>query len=771
MARMKNVTMVSSRVHVLLERLYGLLFQDWGRVWRVRLAFLLLGLLAISGGLTLLAFSDRSPFSSDASSVIWLLNIDLVILLALCALLARRVVALWSGRKQGLLGSDLHVRLVFTFSLLAAIPAITMTIFSAFFFQYGLQSWFSSRVESAIDHSGAVATAYLEEHKQSVAADAQLMAANLERWLLDGDHSDMRGFESFVRKQSFLYDLPEAVVSDTDGQIYARSGDENMLEQEPIPTRALKNALTDEIVLLTGDGEKLVRVLVRLRPFKNRFLYAGRLLDAEVLSYLQATQDATDDYGQLRDRSGALQISIMLMFVVLGLLLVMGAIWMGLVLSRQLIVPISSLLGATEQMRSGDYNARVSEGGRLEEFDALAQGFNKMAEYIQKQQEELLEVNFALDERRRFSETVLRGVSSGVLGLDAKGVVHLANAAAYKLLCGDAQSDVLIGMNLDDILPGASELLVQAAEVPQKIFKQELQVQKESCGTRHYLVRIAVEPLVEGEYGAILTLEDLTDMHRAQRQAAWADVARRIAHEIKNPLTPIQLAAERLRRKYKSQIVEGADVFEQCTDTIVHHVENIGAMVNEFADFARMPEPTMSVLSLASIIGESISFNQQAYPHLKTDFRHDHVRGSDKIMADQGQIRQIFQNLFKNAMEAMDQGHVLDPQVQIDLYSDVKIEGYGDADLVLVFQDNGPGYPEGYDAGQLLEPYVTVKDGGTGLGLAIVKKIIDDHGGEIILGAPSWLDGYKGWSSLGGACSVLIFQKGDIDKIGLGESS
>ncbi|HCQ71249.1 MAG: two-component sensor histidine kinase [Alphaproteobacteria bacterium] len=699
------------------------------------------------------ALGHGTPLSGNPETVIWLLNADLIILVLLGVILARRVVALWSGRKRGLTGSHLHVRLVYSFSLLAAVPAIVMTVFSALFFHYGVQAWLNERVQGAINNSYAVAEAYLQEHKQSIAADVRLMAQDILRWDEQFVSQQNEAFEEFLRRQSFVHDLPEAIVFDTDGRIYGRSGLTFSLEFETIPTYVLRSAAEGETVVLTTAKDDRVRALVEVNKDSNKFLYVGRMIDPAVLGYLNAAEAASNDYSNLRARYADLQITVILIFVAVAMMLLLLAIWLGLVLARQLVQPISRLVDATDQLRSGDFSARLPEDGSLEEFDHLAQAFNKMTAQIQAQRGELLNVNRQLDARRRLIETVLRGVTTGVVGLGKDGRIHLANMAAQKLLRQDDSQDI-VGLPLEELLGESLSLFEQAKQRPQKVHQDEIEVFNAENGRRIYVLRIVIEQLDDEDIGAIITLDDITDIQKAQKKAAWSDVARRIAHEIKNPLTPIQLSAERLKRRYASQITDKPEVFLQCTDTIIRHVGDIGHMVSEFSAFARMPEPQMQATQkLETLIEESIFLQKQAFPNIDFVFDDKAPRRPMRLSLDPQQIRQVFTNLLQNAAESI---------LEKNDKGTIHIISHYDKEsgLHIIINDSGPGFPEEYHPSQLLEPYITLKDSGTGLGLAIVKKIMDDHDASITLGTPEWIDTVTSWKPLGGAVIVISFPGG-----------
>jgi two-component system nitrogen regulation sensor histidine kinase NtrY len=729
------------------------------RTWRNRLAALLVLASFVSGVATYAALTETPPLGNDPDTVIWLLNIDLIILLMLVALIARRIVSLWSGRKRKLAGSQLHVRLVYTFSILAAAPAIIMTVFSALFFHFGVQTWFSQRVQTAVNESQAVAEAYLEEHKQVIRADTLAMANDLDRqapYLMANEQA----FEKVMQTQSLLRNLSEAIIFDAAGKVLARSGMTFSLEFEEVPPNAVREAQKGEVVVMTGGNDDRVRALIMLGNFTDTFLFVGRMVDPKVLSHLDATRQASQDYASLQARYSDLQVTFIMMFVIVGLILVLVAVWLGLLLARQLVNPISVLISTADRVRAGDLAARVPEEKTLEEFDYLARSFNRMTRQIQEQQNELISANRQLDRRRRFTETVLEGVSSGVIGVDARGVITLANSSAVALL--DVDEEEIVGVPVAQAMPEVAEILNHAHERPQKITQGEIPVQRVNGLRRIFLVRIAIELIDEKDTGAILTFDDITELQSAQRKAAWADVARRIAHEIKNPLTPIQLSAERLRRKYMDQISEDREIFSQCTDTIIKNVGDIGRMVDEFSSFARMPEPVMKEGSLATHIREALMLHKQAHPEISFHYSGA-PEGAFTTFFDGRQVRQALNNLLQNAIDSVvariEQDAQISPQVPAAGEIDIVMEAYGDDEVALIITDNGLGLPNVENPVHLTEPYVTHKPKGTGLGLAIVKKIMEDHNGSLVLGTPGWLKGIKGWRDLGGATVVLLFPR------------
>lgn len=718
----------------------------FGREWQNIFVVVLVVLGLISGLATYGALTEAPPFGNSPNTVIWLLNFDLIILLLLVAVIANKIVALWSGRKRGLAGSHLHVRLVYTFSILAAAPAIIMTVFSAYFFHFGVQTWFSQRIQTAIHESQAVAEAYLQEHKEVIRADTLAMANDLDRQsvMLIGNAAAL---ERLVQTQSVLRNLSEVIVFDSSGRVLARSGLTFTLEFEEVPQFAMDQAKFGDVVIMTGGNDDRVRALVKLNGFVDSYLFAGRMVDPQVLAHLNATKEAAQSYTDLQQSYSNLQVTVNMIFVVVGLLLVFVAIWFGLMLARQLVSPIGALISASDRVRAGDFATRVETFEGIEEFDYLGRSFNRMTRQIEEQQNELIQANRQLDRRRRLTETVLGGVSAGILGLDQKGDINLANNSAAELL--SMEQSELSGKAVAKIFPDIEVLLRNAHKNPHKVTQDEIAFGSENSDKKTFLVRVAIELIGEKEVGAILTFDDITELQSAQRKAAWADVARRIAHEIKNPLTPIQLSAERLNRRYLKQIDDKPEIFSQCIETIVKHVGDIGRMVNEFSSFARMPEPVIKEANLKNLIQEVIVLQQQAHEHI--DFNFDIEDGVEKADFDTHLIRQALVNLLQNSIDSIGLKDDQTEKGQINIL----LGSYENALFVSV-SDNGIGFPDDENNESLTEPYVTYKQKGTGLGLAIVKKIMDDHNGKLIMGASSWLKGRSLFKKLDGATVTLL---------------
>jgi two-component system nitrogen regulation sensor histidine kinase NtrY len=703
----------------------------WAR--RVRVMRALTWVLAIAAvvsvGVTTAVLTGLGPTVKDPAIMLGLLNVNLAIMLALGLLVARRLVKVWSARRSGGAGSRLHVRLVVLFGVVAVTPAILTSVFSILVFQVGVQGWFSSRVSTALEESLQVAQAYLNEHQQAIAGDVMGMANDLNRNWLEISRDPER-LNRFLNAQSAVRNLTEAVVFAGDGKVIARAGYTFSLQFEQVPFWAMERADSGNVALLTGENDDRVRGLVRLETLSPLYLYVGRFVDPRVLGAVESTEQAVDQYKELEGRRSGYELTLSMIFVMVSVLLLLAAIAVGLAMATRLAQPIMSLIDAADRVRQGNLRVRVREVATNDEVAVLSRAFNRMTAQIETQQQSLMDANRELDERRRFTETVLAGVSAGVVALDRDGLIELGNRSASDLL-GESLDD-WVGRPVTQLIPDLKTLMEQIAARPDRAAQTELRYDRAGRSLT-LLVRLGAERDAEGTVlGYVLTFDDITELQQAQRTAAWADVARRIAHEIKNPLTPIQLSAERLKRRYLRQLTDDRETFVQCTDTIVRHVGDIGQMVDEFSAFARMPAPTMKMETLNQIVGQAVVLQRTAYPHItfSTDVPDHPVR----LACDARQVSQALTNLLKNAVEGID-GRLEKEKDQGDTQPGsitARLEDGAEL-VVIVIEDNGKGLPGG-DRSRLTEPYVTTRAKGTGLGLAIVRKILEDHRGEVRLG-------------------------------------
>ena len=742
-----------------LRQLLKRLWHPRNSMWSNGFALVLIVLAIGSGILTYMALSEVPPFGNDTGMVLWLLNIDLIILMLLTGVIARRIISVWTGHRRGVAGSRLHMRLAFTFSLVAALPAIIMTVFSAVFLYYGVQTWFSDRIRTAVTESEAVAEAYLHEHHQAIRADLLAMANDISRQAVTLS-TNQEAFDRVMKNQLFVRNLSEAMVIDGSGRVLAEAGFTFTLSFENVPKPTFEKADMGEVVLITDTNDDRIRAFVKLDNFLDTYLFVGRMVDSTVLRHVSDTRQAVAAYKQLESQYSDLQVKITMIFVVVALVLLLSAMWGGLIFARHLIGPIAALTVAADRIRAGDLTARVENFERGDEFDQLGLAFNRMTGQLEEQRTELITANRQMDQRRRFTETVLAGVSSGVMGVNEAGKITIANSSAAQIF--EQKPDDLAGRNVQEVLPEISELLTIARSKPGKITQGEVPYSRRDESRRTLLVRIAIEMVGDEDKGAVLTFDDITELQSAQRKAAWADVARRIAHEIKNPLTPIQLSAERLKRKYLKQITEDREIFSQCTDTIIHHVEDIGRMVNEFSAFARMPLPVFKQEDIIRHIRELTTLRQQAHPEVNISFVNLTDYGPVlPLEFDSQQLRQAFTNIIQNALDSIKARRERDGTAGkiIVLLS----QRPANQEIVIAVIDNGLGLPRDEDAGHLMEPYVTTRETGTGLGLAIVKKIMEDHKGALILGQTDGIKSMPGWTDFGGACVSLILPVASVE--------
>ena len=726
------------------ETVVGRRLAGWSRDSRLgrRLATALVGAAAGLGIVTSLLLNPGTALTRDPDVIRIVLLADLVMVLLLLAVVARRLVRLWVERRRGSAGSRLHTRLVGLFSAVAVAPAIVMAIFSALFLNIGLQTWFGERVKTAVTESVAVAEAYIGEHRKVIQADVLAMAADLNR---DAPRLARNPplLQQVVTTQARLRDLSEAIVIDRAGQVIARSGLSLLMEFERVPPNAIEKAAAGEVVITTSEYEDRIRALVRLDAYVGAYLYVGRLVEPRVLDHLQRTREAAAQYTRLEAMRSDIEVTFAVLFILVSLLLLLAAIWFGLSIATRLVRPIGSMVAAAERVREGDLDVQVEEGAADDEMGTLGRAFNRMTTQLGAQRRELVEANRQLDERRRFTETVLAGVSAGVIGVGRDGRITLPNPSAVRLL--DMPAERLVGRPFAEVVPEMAGLFAEATSRVEGQWQGQAELRRGGA-SRSLLVRVSRETTAGETVGYVVTFDDVTELVSAQRTAAWADVARRIAHEIKNPLTPIQLSAERLKRKYAREIASDPEVFAKCTDTIIRQVTDIGRMVDEFSSFARLPAPTFRAENLVELVRQAVFL--QHVGHADIDYVTELPEAGVAVRCDGRQIAQVLTNVLKNAAEAIEgrggDGAAL-PKGRIA----IGIERAADGAVVVVVTDNGRGLPEG-DRARLTEPYVTTRAKGTGLGLAIVRKIMEEHGGQLVLeDAPG-----------GGARVRLVFPKG-----------
>ncbi len=684
---------------------------------------LVLASVALALGIATFIFLARLQLSPNRLLAIVLAN--LVVMLLLVAVLAGRVTRVWVERRRGSAGSRLHVRLVLLFSVVAVTPTILVALFATAFFSLGIQAWFNDRVRTALNEGLEASRGYLEEHRNNIRSEALGMANDLNRagsMLIGNPYV----FAQVLQTQTMLRGLTESLIFEpVTGQVVAGTGAMEGLGVELPPQSAIEQARSGEVAVLGSPEDNRVRAVVQLSSTPPLMLLIVRPVDQEILNHMVRTEHSVAEYNQLDDNRVKLQLTFVMIFALVALLVLMAAVLIGLVLANQIARPIGGLIRAAERVRGGDLTVRVPETASDDEVAGLSRAFNRMTGQLGSQRGELMDAYSQIDERRRFTETVLAGVSAGVIGLDVQGRVELPNRAASELLGIDLIS--ALGVPLSETVPQFAELLAKVAAQPERAHTAEVEIGPASR-RRTLLVRVGTDLRGGRPDGYVVTFDDITELQSAQRKAAWADVARRIAHEIKNPLTPIQLSAERLKRRFTKEIQSDPETFVQCADTIVRHVGDIGRMVDEFSAFARMPQPVLKPDDVGRVAREALVLQRSARPEIDwvTEIPEKGPIGS----CDRRLLGQALTNLLQNAADSVaargrpaDGGKIGRIEVVVRVV---------DATVLIEVRDDGIGLPEG-DRARLTEPYVTHKPKGTGLGLAIVKKIMEDHGGRVEL--------------------------------------
>ena len=703
-----------------------------------RIADLLLG-RAVTVGLVVLALgvgigtfvmlARGASFAVDPGVSVGLVWANLSVLLLLGAVLAGRLTRVWAERRRGAAGARLHVRLVLLYSGVAVAPSIVVAGFAVAFFHFGIQAWFNDPVRTAISESLQVARGYLEEHRDNIRAVALEMANDLNRagTLLT---IDPRAFARVLAAQTTLRGLTEAVIYDpTSDQVMASAGLFGGIGASPPPRWATLQAMKGDVVVLDSADGTGVRALVTLDSTPPLILMVGRPVDPQILHYMQRTESAVAQYKRLDANRSWLQVAFAWIFALVALLVLSAAVLIGLLMANHIARPIGRLIQAAERVRGGDLTVRVPErAAAADEIAVLSRAFNRMTGQLAAQRAELMAAYRQIDERRRFTETVLSGVSAGVIGLDRQGRIELPNRAADDLLGADLLA--ASGKPLGEAVPEFAPLLTAALAAPDRAQTGEIVIGPPSR-RRTLLVRIGADLSGERAEGFVVTFDDITELQAAQRKAAWADVARRIAHEIKNPLTPIQLAAERLKRRFGREITSDPETFAQCAETIVRHVGDIGRMVDEFSAFARMPTPVIKPEDIGRIAREALVLQKTARPQIA--WRSEIPEQGPVAPCDRRMLRQALTNLLANAADAVVMRPRGPEEAAGGVAGHITVTVRAEADQVrIMVSDDGIGLPQ-EDRARLTEPYVTHKPKGTGLGLAIVKKIMEDHGGVLAL--------------------------------------
>ena len=675
-----------------------------------------------SGLATYVILTGLTPIVPTQTVVVGVLLINSLLVLAMVGIIAWQVTGLWLARRRHVAGAQLHVRIVSLFSVIAVVPAILLAVFASVSLDRGLDHWFSARTKSIIQNSIDVATAYLQEHGQVIRADTVGMAKDIDE-AVELVRAQPQGFGNFLNAQAAIRALPAAYLIDGTGKVLATAASLPEFPFRAPPQEAMELAKKGQVIVIAPGQTSMVGAIKSLANFNDTYLYVIRPVNARVLQQLRATRANVAEYQLLEQRRAGVQVAFGLMYVAIALTLLLSAIWIGMWFANRLVAPIGQLMGAAEEISHGNLGVEVDVNPADGDLAVLGSTFNTMASELRTQRDELVGANATLDERNRFMEAVLSGVTAGVVGVDVDGTVNLVNRSAETLL--GVKEEKFAGKRLSDAIPEFGPHLKRARKQNKRLATDQITLRR-GGSERNFAVRVTSEGAGQGY---VVTFDDITELVSAQRSTAWADIARRIAHEIKNPLTPIQLSAERIRRKYGSVITKDREIFEQCTDTIIRQVSDIGRMVDEFSAFARMPKPVMEMHDAREIVREAVFLFQVSRPDI--EFELDLPDKPVVTMSDQRLLTQAVTNLVKNASEGIDTAVEADPARAGTGHITAKVGTKTDHVHITII-DNGCGLPS-ENRERLVEPYMTTRVKGTGLGLAIVQRITEQHGGRLQL--------------------------------------
>jgi two-component system nitrogen regulation sensor histidine kinase NtrY len=679
-------------------------------------------LLAVS---TFLALGPLSQ-SSNSPALRLILLADLVYILVVAALVLGRIARMITARRSESAGSRLHLRLTAIFGGVALVPTVLVAVFATVTVNFGLEGWFSDRVREVVGSSLSAAEAYEAEHRNDLTEDAQALAGYLNVakqstfFLKDADVRPLLT----QGQQAVQRGLKEAFLIDGSGTLKTRGERSYLFDYEPPKADELSRAKGGEVVLIQDWSINEFRALIYLDAFADRYLYVSRTVDGNLLSLLDETRETVALYHQLESDRGRLLFEFGLLYLGFALILILAAVWVGLWFAEGLSRPVGRLAGAAQRVGGGDLDVQVPESDGDDEIATLGRLFNQMTRQLKGQRDALVDSHALTEQRGRLFDSVLSNVTAGVIGLDGTGHVDFVNRAGARLL--DLQGDPA-ERALRDVVPEFAALFDRLREGGLSAAQEEVRMTRRGK-LESLLVRMSVRRAEDGGLeGYVVAFDDVTDLVSAQRMAAWGDVARRIAHEIKNPLTPIALSAERIKRKFRSQVNEPADL-EQYTDVIVRQTNDLRRIVDEFSRFARMPEPDRRETDLALLLRDAVLLQESGQPGV----RFGKMLPAAPLMMDLDptMITQALTNLIKNAGEAIESYQ--EKGAPIGFAPEIRVICLPDADGVTIrIMDNGTGLPP--DRSRLFEPYVTTREKGTGLGLPIVKKIIEEHGGTLVL--------------------------------------
>jgi two-component system nitrogen regulation sensor histidine kinase NtrY len=686
----------------------------------IGLVIVLLSVFVSSGSfLIMIGATDIEP-TPEVWTIIWIVNGMLVLLVI--ALVMTEATLLIQARLRHEAGAGLQARMVTMFALVAAIPAALVAVVATISLNQGLDQWFSERTRTMVDSSRVVAISYMNEHAQVLRDDIIWVANELEQ-ARGTFETDRDKYQNILTALAVTRSLPFTSLIASDGDTLMRAKINAPGTAPKVPEGLTQGVGEGAPTFINPGRTNLVGAVVKLRGYDDTYLFVARPVDPEVLEFMRLTDDNITEYREYASNRLVFQITFTIMYIGLALVLLLAALWIGIALANRFVDPIRNLMIASNRVSAGDLDVQVPvREGRGDLRDLLSR-FNIMTQQLKTQREAIVQASEVNDKRRQFTEAVVEGVSAGIVGLDPFGAITLVNARAAEMVGSDEVA--LVGKQIAEVIPALEPIIERAKSARRGQIRDQIEIGS-GPDYRTYQVQLTREGTITESKGYVVTLDDITDLLSAQRTGAWADVARRIAHEIKNPLTPIQLSAERLRRRYAKKLEDDFEVFDKSINTILRQVGDIGRMVDEFSSFARMPEATLERGDLSDSVRQAVFLESVRLPEvtIKVDLPEKPIYA----WFDNRLISQVLTNLVKNAVEAIEGAGleaIKDPQITVA----AAIEG----DKVRVsVSDNGKGWPK-ENRNRLLEPYITTREKGTGLGLAIVAKIIEQHGGKVEL--------------------------------------
>ena len=693
-----------------------------------------IGLICLAPILALVTYLALGPVDQgrDSNLLRVILLCDLVYLLTLTAMVMQKVMHIVTLRRQGSAGSQLHLRLTGVFSAMSFLPTATVAVFAVLSINMGFETWFSDRVQGVIADSLAAAQAYEEEQIRALKEDTEVLANDLEIFkrstAVTGQQLRRRLSESQQRIQR---GLKEAYIIYASGDLFLRGSKSYFFDYEQPASTEIEAALNSTVIIADIENNEL-RALTYLDGFGDRFLLVSRSIDGKLFALLDETQAAGRFYQQLESQRGASLARFGIIYLIFAVLLIAASVFAALFFAERLSRPIGRLAGAAQKVGDGALDTRVAEEVGNDEISQLSRYFNRMTHQLKIQRDTLLENTEQIELRRRMFDSVLSSVTSGVLGLDADGNVSFVNKSAERLL---GIEEILENTHLSIAVPEFFPLLERLTKTKSESLQDELKMVREGR-MENLLVRVSrrrnEQFLLEGY---VIAFDDVTDLVSAQRSAAWGDIARRIAHEIKNPLTPIQLSAERIRRKFSPKLANDSDELERMTNVIVRQTGDLRLIIDEFSKFARLPQPKKTDEDLVTVINSVVLLQESGHPDIR--FTTNLPDKPIILQIDRTLISQALINLIKNSGEAIE---TRIKKMSSSIAGEIRVKlKQAQNNVFIAIEDNGVGLPQ--DRARLFEPYVTTRDKGTGLGLAIVKKIIEEHGGNLLMeDAPEFED-------------------------------